>query len=630
MKKTLMKRLALALAGLMFAVSGSIASAQVLASTNILFTFDTGDQTAPFTWGTNTTFPVFSHWYGAVGTTFSWDGTQDAQSNSLSGSFRLDESWPPNDQYAINFLWDLMQGGQGGGANTTVDMSLYAFEDLDIKIDPSSTTNNNGNYGVLQLIADINYSQTVIGTFTIPQSATNWTHIHQAIPPGLGLSWGPAFIKQGFGANGPNGPVTMWMDNLAFTSIIANPAIATQPVDQEIYAGKNVNMTLTVVGLPPYQYQWYKGNTPALGGTPLTDGPTGSGSGIIGSSISNAISTLTITNIQPSDATLYCVVVTNNYGSVTSRLASVKIVTPANAGAYAQAVIASGPVAFYELNETNNPTTLPGAYDHIGGFAGVYRATVSNAFNGVVGPRYKGFTSNNAAITLPANVSARIGLPALNLNTNTVTITCWINPRSYPSSAGIVFCRSGSTTAGLDWAGGSVLGYTWNNEQPSWSWQGSGANPPLNQWSFVALVMDPTVGGAFIYCMNPSIGILTPGFNPVAPVNQAFGGETRIGNDGNNATARTFDGSIDDVAIYNRALSAVELQNLYFAAGLGPTLLYDPTTSSISWNLIGGVTGTLQEATSLTGPWTPTAGSPTSPYTLPLTGPQKFYKVSVP
>jgi len=40
--------------------------------------------------------------------------------------------------------------------------------------------------------------------------------------------------------------------------------------------------------------------------------------------------------------------------------------------------------------------------------------------------------------------------------------------------------------------------------------------------------------------------------------------------------------------------------------------------------------GTLLEATNVKGPYTPTAGSPTSPYTVPASATQKFYRVSIP
>ncbi len=618
MKKNLTKRLGLALAGLALALSGSIGLAQ---TTNILYTYNTtntvlytaesyvtnGDLTITTNYTDNTRW---TYWYGSAPVVFNWS-TNDAATNPASGSLQLDFPLFTGGQ---EYIWG-PYSGLNGNNSVGVNLDNYQTWEFDILVDPViNGLNAAGNFGNFQCIANINWGQVVIGSYVVPAAAaTNWQHVSLPIAKGLGTSWGPGFGVQDWNPNGtaPSAATTYYIDNLRFVPAPPAPFIATQPADQELYAGRTINWSVLVTGGQPISYQWYKGSTH------LTNGPTGSGSTITGSQTN----VLSLANVSAADIAGYSVIATNSSGSITSRVASVAIVSPA--GAYAQAVAASGPWAFYELNETSNPTNLPSAFDHVGGFAGVYRASVSNAFNGVQGPRYSGFTHDNAAIELTPGVSARIGLPALNLDTNTVTITCWINPRSKPSDAGIVFCRSGSTTAGLDWASTTgLLGYTWNNEQASWGWQGSGANPPLNEWSFIALVVDANAGGAYIYCMNASQGILPPGFNPVAPVNQSFGGETRIGNDQLNGTTRTFDGYIDDVVIYNRALSQTELQNLYFAATGGPVLTL--TGLDLSWSL-----GTLLEATSLTGPWTPVP-SATSPYTITPTDPVKFYRLVFP
>jgi hypothetical protein len=58
-----------------------------------------------------------------------------------------------------------------------------------------------------------------------------------------------------------------------------------------------------------------------------------------------------------------------------------------------------------------------------------------------------------------------------------------------------------------------------------------------------------------------------------------------------------------------------------------PTVTSSKSGSNLqlSWNF-----GTLLESTNVTGPYAPTAGSPTSPYTVTPAGPAKFYRVSYP
>ena len=66
-----------------------------------------------------------------------------------------------------------------------------------------------------------------------------------------------------------------------------------------------------------------------------------------------------------------------------------------------------------------------------------------------------------------------VSVPALNLNTNTVTITGWINPSGNTESilGGIIMCDAGSTYSGLNMdLNGAGVGYTWNNDQSTYNW----------------------------------------------------------------------------------------------------------------------------------------------------------------
>jgi hypothetical protein len=43
---------------------------------------------------------------------------------------------------------------------------------------------------------------------------------------------------------------------------------------------------------------------------------------------------------------------------------------------------------------------------------------------------------------------SHVTIPALNLNTNTVTLAAWIKPGLQVANAGVIFCRGGGTVAG--------------------------------------------------------------------------------------------------------------------------------------------------------------------------------------
>jgi hypothetical protein len=140
----------------------------------------------------------------------------------------------------------------------------------------------------------------------------------------------------------------------------------------------------------------------------------------------------------------------------------------------------------------------------------------------------------------------------LQLNSNTVTFSAWIKPSTnQPNWAGILFFRGGSTTCGLNFNGTTnKLGYHWDGG--FWGWNG-GPVVPVNEWAHVALVVTPS--SATIYLNG--VGYTNTGNHPA----EAFDTPLRIGNDPN-SSGRTFKGLVDEVCIYNRALSQSEIRAL--------------------------------------------------------------------
>jgi hypothetical protein len=161
-----------------------------------------------------------------------------------------------------------------------------------------------------------------------------------------------------------------------------------------------------------------------------------------------------------------------------------------------------------------------------------------------------------------------VSIPALGLNSNTVTITAWIkrDGRQAESYAGIVYCRGGSTTAGISFGKGQddfynvnhELAYNWNDNFAAWNWH-SGLIMPDNEWVFVALVVEPSKATMYL----GEKGTLSSATNKINHAIEEFDGVTRIGNDAISNISRYFRGWIDDVRIYNYALPQVEVEALY-------------------------------------------------------------------
>ncbi|MCU0347053.1 MAG: LamG domain-containing protein, partial [Saprospiraceae bacterium] len=155
------------------------------------------------------------------------------------------------------------------------------------------------------------------------------------------------------------------------------------------------------------------------------------------------------------------------------------------------------------------------------------------------------------ALVLPGGSGNYAVVPVLNLNSNTVTISAWIKPNGLQNdNAGVIFSRGGTTTSGIHMKTNNELRYHWDGGQ--WSW-GSGAIAPANEWSHVALVVEPTK--ATIYLNG------VPYVNTSSHAVEAFDNVIRIGNDPN-SSSRTYNGEIDEVCIWKRALTQSEVREL--------------------------------------------------------------------
>jgi len=398
----------------------------------------------------------------------------------------------------------------------------------------------------------------------------------------------------------------------ALTGGVLPPGISSVTGPTTLYAGRTATFHVNAVGSSP-QFRWRSNSIP------LTD------AGNLAGSLTD---TLTITGVTSANAASYDVVVSNTAGSVTSAPPiTLTVITPVP-GSYEAVVIAANPLAYYRLNSTNDPS--PGTEPNLellGGFNGVYGSGSQNGFNSIFGPLPPLFTfeTNNPALaTFAATANSFATAPFGSLSTNNVTMTMWIQPTgAFDNFSGLLFSRGGTAAGGFGFGNGGQLGYTWNNNNANTYGFASGLIPPVGQWSFVALVVEPT--RATIYMYSPS-GLLSA-TNVIAHTADVFGGNNwQIGHDNNDGNAnRTFNGLIDEVAVFNYSLTSAQLLSLYSAGAPVPvTLTITPSGSNVTltWSQ-----GTLLQADEATGPWT--TNTATSPYTTSPAGAKKFYRVIV-
>lgn len=339
-------------------------------------------------------------------------------------------------------------------------------------------------------------------------------------------------------------------------TILAGPPILTSaPAPVSILPGGTAKFTSTAVGSSPISFQWFLGETALPGET----GPT-----------------LTIPQVQAADAGNYKVVATNPNGNTPSAVAALTILpTSPN---YVSAVLTRSPVAYWRLNETSGSI----AYDSVGSLNGTYKpATTKNNSPGAKPTAFQGLEADNTAYLFDGNTSD-ITAPALNINNDAMTIILLLQPKGLPPTdlAGLVFTRGGgSGTSGLNTKTGGNLGYHWNDAGETFNWD-SALLPVNDQWNFVALVVEPSKATMY---MDSGSGMQTA-VNEVSHGISTWSGPTHMGTDpsGN----RIYGGLMDEVAVFNRALSPADIQAIRDAAYLGTftpvaaKVVLDPVTQT--------------------------------------------------
>ncbi len=317
----------------------------------------------------------------------------------------------------------------------------------------------------------------------------------------------------------PNEPVDIIYTGKvwAFEAVLGKPSIdAATPADASVDAGENVDFTVSATN--PFTgdstgmtYQWYKDGSP-IG----TDSPT-----------------LTINNAQLADEAGYYCTVTITFNSKTTDSRTASLVIKRLIGHWMM------DDAVRSTTAADSVGTADGTLENSGGGAfkfGTYAGQIGGALE------FDGFDEY-------------VYLPALNLNSNTMTITAWVKADTAANDwDGIVFNRATGIANGISLIG-TELRYHWNGN--NWGWS-SGLYVTVGEWTFVAMAVEAdkatlAVNGAFAT-------------NTVAHAPEAFdvAGETQIGHDNQDpGDVRFFDGGIDDVRIYNYALDLYAMATLF-------------------------------------------------------------------
>ncbi|MHC4124580.1 MAG: LamG-like jellyroll fold domain-containing protein, partial [Planctomycetota bacterium] len=180
-----------------------------------------------------------------------------------------------------------------------------------------------------------------------------------------------------------------------------------------------------------------------------------------------------------------------------------------------------------------------------------------------------------------------VEVPPLNINSNGATITAWIK-RNGPQTtwSTIFFNPNNDTCSGIHLKGTTnTIGYEWNGAYATYSWD-SGLFIPSNKWVFVAVVVEPAQATMYL----AQDGELYSAVNTVSHSVQSFCGDSYIGSDGDGSFfgPNFFKGYIDNVVIYNHALSPSEIAVAALIENYPPSV-YAGSDITILEDIHGGV-----------------------------------------
>ncbi|HWH70851.1 MAG TPA: immunoglobulin domain-containing protein, partial [Candidatus Sulfotelmatobacter sp.] len=330
----------------------------------------------------------------------------------------------------------------------------------------------------------------------------------------------------------------------AIASVVATltvrvpPTITTPPASRNVNAGTDISFSTTAAGTQPLSYQWL------FNASPLVDGAQLSGT---------TTPTLWVTNAQPANQGSYAVVVTNLAGAVTSAVATLTLIVPGSCSAPP-----AGLVSWWPADGNANDIAGSSNGSLQGGATAVASGLVAQAF---------GFNGATAFVQIPDS-------PALR-PTN-FTVEAWVLFTSLNSSGNspagqqyIVFKQNtrNSYFEGIYLGkerrtGGDV--FSFGVSSASGQFVGIDSSPIIatGVWYHVAGVRGPNF--LQLYLNGVLVGQVSVSFP------QNYGTlPLYFGTSGQSYWDHKLAGLLDEVALYNRVLSASEIAAIHAAGSAG-------------------------------------------------------------
>jgi len=384
-------------------------------------------------------------------------------------------------------------------------------------------------------------SFTIDGTnySSIAGPAVGWQHVVVNLTAGVHtLVW--TYTKQS--NDNPTGipfADSGWVGDVTFGPV---PVITAQPIEQVVPQGGEAAFSVGVAATPPINFQWF------FNGVNL---------------VSSTNAALSLTNVTAANAGNYMVVVSNMFGAATSAVAQLVVLVP---GCVSPPL---GLVSWWpgdgnavDLMGGNNGTLHNGA-----GFASgeVGQAFSFNGTNQYMATTNEGMTNITNTFTMEFWAYPTASLAITTEGNSGISGTCCQRYAIFPSQS-----PNGSATAG---AGVSVgtNGISVFELAPNYMPSLLVYPAPILGWTHVAVVYQNKQPTLYVNGVLVGVG-QTSTRSAVYPSAELGGDPNGYG---------YYAGLLDEVSIYNLALSASEVQSIY-NAGIAGMCKPEPEVSSIS------------------------------------------------
>src|SRR5581483_6466170 len=364
------------------------------------------------------------------------------------------------------------------------------------------------------------------------------------------------------------GAVTSAVAVLTVDGSLVPPQITVQPASQSVLIGAPVNFAVTAIGPGPLSYQWF------FNGANLPNAAQYSGTNS---------QTLSLSDALPANAGGYSVLVSNPYGASTSRVANLTV--DSSSGFMPPF---PGLVGWWPGEGTAN--------DIIGTNSGSLQGGITATNPGVVG---KAFTMDDT--------SGFVQIPnAPELNPTNLTVKCWVRfdtldtPGTSTLGAQYIVFKQNTRDSAFE-------GYNLSKHRYAYDifvWEASSATGQAiqingstsiqtNVWYYVAGVRGPDYLELYI---NGQLEVRTNLYFP-----QDYGNHPLyFGTSNESYWDHKLGGALDEVCLYNRALSAAEIMAIYQTGPAGkrkaPSVLIPPKSQTAYWH------GSATLGSSITGP----------------------------